>query len=47
MDWDGIMQTDWIKVGGKWYYLDPNGAMYADTITPDGHRVDASGARID
>ena len=47
MDWDGIMQTDWIEVGGKWYYLDPNGAMYADTITPDGHRVDASGARID
>lgn len=47
MDSSGIMQTGWVRVSGKWYYLDQNGAMYANTTTPDGRRVDASGARID
>jgi len=46
MDRNGIMQTGWVYVDGKWYCLDQNGAMYANTITPDGRRVDASGARI-
>lgn len=46
-DPSGAMLTGWQYINGKWYYLDPGtGAMYANTITPDGHWVDASGARI-
>ncbi len=46
-DPSGAMLTGWQYINGKWYYLDPgNGAMYANTITPDGYQVDASGARI-
>lgn len=43
---DGIMATGWQYINGKWYYLDSSGAMYANTYTPDGHFVDASGARV-
>lgn len=46
-DPSGAMLTGWQYINGKWYYLDTrSGAMYANTTTPDGHRVDASGARI-
>lgn len=45
------MQTGWVEVSGTWYYLaeqetprHPLGSMYASETTPDGHRVDASGA---
>lgn len=43
------MQTGWICVGDKWYYLDPTkanceGKMYAAQWTPDGYYVDESGA---
>lgn len=27
MNGSGEMQTGWQAVGGKWYYLDPTGAM--------------------
>ena len=43
------MQTGWLytPVDGRWYYLDPNsGAMHIDTITPDGSRVGADGAKV-
>ena len=40
------IQDGWVKVDGKWYYLSENGAMLADTVTPDGYHVDASGAWI-
>ena len=41
------MQTGWITVDGKEYYLDPeSGAMYENTVTPDGYFVGPDGARI-
>ena len=47
LDPNGAMLTGWQYINGKWYYMDPtSGAMYANTVTPDGYRVDASGARI-
>lgn len=43
----GDMLTGWQDVGGVWYYLDPSsGAMWANTVTPDGHFVNESGARV-
>lgn len=50
----GKMMTGWKQLSnGKWYYLEPvgtpshpQGAMYAGGMTPDGYRVDASGAWI-
>jgi len=39
--------TGWIKTNSKWYYCDKgNGAMLANTTTPDGYRVDSNGAWI-
>lgn len=46
LDDSGIMLTDWQYINGKWYYMDSSGAMYANRMTPDGHFVDASGARV-
>lgn len=41
----GAMQTGWHLVDGRWYYLDSgNGALWVSATTPDGYRVDASGA---
>ena len=46
-DEEGYMQTGWITVDGKEYYLDPeSGAMYENTVTPDGYFVGPDGARI-
>lgn len=43
----GYMQTGWILWNNKWYYCDTRtGAMWHDTTTPDGYRVDSSGAWI-
>lgn len=36
----------WFMIDGTWYCFSENGAMYADTVTPDGFRVDAGGAWI-
>lgn len=44
LDDNGTYVTGWIKDNGHDYYLDENGNMLADTITPDGYYVDASGA---
>ena len=38
--------ADWQAINGKWYYLGTDGAMYADTWTPDGRYVDGSGAWV-
>ena len=51
-DKDGYVLTGWQYIGEKWYYLEPEegknlGHMWADTVTPDGHRLDETGARID
>lgn len=32
---------------GKWYYFDESAVMLADTVTPDGYMVDASGAWVE
>lgn len=36
----------WVESGNSWYYLGSSGAMLTNTTTPDGYRVNASGARI-
>lgn len=43
-DDQGHMQTGWISVEGKSYYLDSNGVMLVNTVTPDGYLVGADGA---
>ena len=40
------MLTGWQQIGGKWYYLQSNGAMAADTWI-DNYYVDASGAWVE
>ena len=36
--------NQWIQdTDGKWYYFDMAAVMLADTTTPDGYYVDASG----
>lgn len=43
----GDMADGWKVVDGKWYYLMPvSGECLLDTVTPDGYKVDASGAWI-
>ena len=40
------MATGWNNINEVWYYMDANGVMYANAWTPDGHYVNASGARV-
>lgn len=43
----GAMRTGWNFINGKWYYLDlVNGHCLISTVTPDGYRVDSTGAAI-
>lgn len=43
----GYMRTGWILYNNNWYYCDlSTGAMWANTTTPDGYRVDGNGAWI-
>ena len=42
----GAMATGWVQDGGAWYYLNASGAMLANTTTPDGYYVNASGAWV-
>ncbi len=43
-DEKGTMCTGWIQVEGRYYYLYEDGHCAVSEITPDGYRVDASGA---
>lgn len=44
---DGSMAAGWVKWNDGWYYLAPDsGEMLADTVTPDGYRVDGAGIWI-
>ena len=38
--------TGWKQVGNAWYYFYDSGVMAANATTPDGHTVNASGARV-
>ena len=40
----GQSAIGWYQVGEEWYYFDQSGKMLADTVTPDGYYVNASGA---
>lgn len=41
----GAAAQGWIQLKGSWYYLNPSsGKMAANTWTPDGYYVSASGA---
>jgi len=42
-----MARNEWIKVDGKSYYLGANGAMYANTYTPDGYWVGSDGAWVE
>ena len=46
---EGAMLIGWQWIDGKCYYLDPadGGAMAASKTTPDGYKLDASGAWVD
>lgn len=39
------VSNGWLNVDDELYYMDPDGNMLADTITPDGFYVNASGAK--
>lgn len=49
----GLMYTGWHEIDGKWYYFNeipsgpvPLGMMFANSMTPDGYRVDRNGVWI-
>ena len=42
----GYMKTGWILWNSKWYYCGSDGAMLANTTTPDGYYVGSDGAWI-
>ncbi|MBO5227678.1 MAG: hypothetical protein J6B39_01620, partial [Lachnospiraceae bacterium] len=44
---DGAMLTGWQTVGDKEYYLDELGKCLMNTTTPDGSKVDETGAKIE
>lgn len=43
-DKEGIMATGWIKWKASWYYLQSNGAMLTNAVTPDGVSIGGDGA---
>jgi glucan-binding YG repeat protein len=43
---NGTMVTGWQLINGKRYYFGADGKMFANTTTPDGRKVDSSGALI-
>ena len=43
---EGAMVTGWKMVQNQWYYFGIDGAMYQNTITPDGYRIDENGHYI-
>ena len=38
-----LTKNQWKQISGQWYCFDNNGNMYANTFTPDGYLVSASG----
>lgn len=40
------MQTGWVKWKDKWYYLNADGSMATNSITPDGYKIDSNGIWI-
>lgn len=44
---DGKMLTGWQVIDRKWYCFDGSGAMYANTVTPDGYRVNENGEWVE
>jgi D-alanyl-D-alanine carboxypeptidase len=38
--------TGWKEISGSWYYFGSDGAMYQNTVTPDGYAVDSNGVWI-
>jgi len=48
---DGIMQTGWQSVGGKWYYFSQDqstiGILFTSGTTPDGKQVNEEGVMIE
>jgi len=47
MNNSGAMLVGWQTVGGKEYYLEESGKCLLNTTTPDGHKVDEDGAKIE
>ena len=48
----GRMYTGWNLIDGVWYYFNPTsdgtkGSLFMNRQTPDGYRVDASGAWVE
>ena len=43
---EGKMIVGWKQLLNDWYYFGVDGAMYANTMTPDGYKVDANGKWI-
>ena len=41
-----MVSNGWSLINGKYYYFNASGAMLANTTTPDGYKVDASGAWV-
>lgn len=44
---DSVMQTGWQTIGNYWYFFDASGALYVNTVTPDGYSVNGEGIYID
>ena len=43
---EGKMIYGWRNIYGSWYYFGSDGAMLANTVTPDGYKVGADGKYI-
>ena len=41
-----MIRIQWKEIGGKSYYFGADGAMYVNTTTPDGNKVDSNGVKV-
>ena len=39
-----MWNNEWLKINERWYYFYSDGSLAVNTITPDGYRVDSTGA---
>ena len=46
MNQDGSMAVGWVYVNDSWYYLNQSGECLLNTVTPDGFKVDETGAWV-